>query len=200
MCPPILICFCLSTIPIEKVLLWLLFDIVINCLVGLTPFVDNFTHLGGMVYGFLCGLSTIERLSTDFFGIATSFWTKLRNILLRFSGLIISVVLIMITTAVLVDTDVGKSPCPSCRYVSCVPFPPWAGEDNKWWYCDDCSKITADAKLDDSGYYSLSMTCPDGQIEDIDLSSQLVTDRQWIRKQLPGMCRKHCDQVFGSRE
>ena len=70
----------------------------------------------------------------------------------------------------------------------------------KWWYCDDCSKITADAKLDDSGYYSLSMTCPDGQIEDIDLSSQLVTDRQWIRKQLPGMCRKHCDQVFGSRE
>lgn len=124
-------CFSSLQSQIEKVLLWLLFDIVINCLVGLTPFVDNFTHLGGMVYGFLCGLSTIERLSTDFFGIATSFWTKLRNILLRFSGLIISVVLIMITTAVLVDTDVGKSPCPSCRYVSCVPFPPWAGEDNK---------------------------------------------------------------------
>ncbi|KAL3807618.1 hypothetical protein ACHAXA_008628 [Cyclostephanos tholiformis] len=181
-----------------KVLLWLLFDIVINCLIGLTPFVDNFTHLGGMVYGFLCGLSTMERLSTDFFGIATTFWTRLRNILIRFSGLILSVVLIMITTGVLVDLDVGKSPCPGCRYVSCVPFPPWAGEDNKWWYCDDCSKVTADAILDSSGYYSLSMTCPDGVIQEIDLSDQLVTDRQWIQRQLPTMCRKYCDQVFSS--
>ena len=179
-----------------KVLLWLLFDIIINSLVGLTPFVDNFTHLGGMVYGFLCGLSTIKRLSTDFFGIATSFWGKLRNILIRFSGLIISVVLIMITTAVLVDNDGGSSPCTSCRYVSCVPFPPWAAEDNKWWYCDDCSRITADAKLDPSGYYSLSMTCPDGDIEEIDLSGQLVTDRQWIRRQLPTFCRKYCDNLF----
>jgi hypothetical protein len=104
----------------------------------------------------------------------------------------------MITTGVLVDFDAGTSPCPSCRYVSCVPFPPWAGEDNKWWYCDDCSMVTADAKLDSSGYYSLSMTCPDGEIEEIDLSDQLVTDRQWIQRQLPTMCRKYCDQVFGS--
>mmetsp|Transcript_24179 Transcript_24179/g.46303 ORF Transcript_24179/g.46303 Transcript_24179/m.46303 type:complete len:203 (-) Transcript_24179:707-1315(-) len=186
----------LSLIFNPKVLLWLLFDIVINCLIGLTPFVDNFTHLGGMVYGLLCGLSTIERLSTDFFGIATTFWTRLRNLLIRFSGLILSVVLIMITTALLVENDAGKSPCSSCRYVSCVPFPPWAGEDNKWWYCDDCSRITADAKLDASGYYSLSMTCPDGAIEEIDLSDQLVTDRQWIRKQLPSYCRKYCDNLF----
>ncbi|KAL7469309.1 hypothetical protein ACHAXS_009575 [Conticribra weissflogii] len=181
-----------------KVLLWLLFDIIINCLVGLTPFVDNFTHLGGMIYGFLCGLSTIERLSTDFFGIATSFWSKLRNIFIRFAGLILSVVLIMVTTAVLVDSDGFASPCSSCRYVSCVPFPPWAGEDNKWWYCDDCSRVTADAKLDSSGYYSLSLTCPDGAIEEIDLSDQLVTDRQWIRRQLPTFCRKHCDNLFAS--
>lgn len=184
-----------------KVLLWLLFDIVINCLIGLTPYVDNFTHLGGMVYGFLCGLSTIERLSTNFFGIATSFWSRLRNVLIRFSGLIISVVLILITTAVLVNNEsgtTGKSPCSSCRYVSCVPFPPWSNEDKKWWYCDDCSLVTADAKLDSSGYYSLSMTCPDGAIAEIDLSDQLVTDRQWIQKQLPSYCRKYCDSLFAS--
>ena len=181
-----------------QVLLWLLFDIVINCLVGLTPFVDNFTHLGGMVYGFLCGLSTIERLSTDFFGIATTFWGRVRNVLIRFSGLIVSVILILITTAVLVNNDDGKSPCPNCRYLSCVPFPPWAGEDDKWWYCDDCSMVTADAILDSSGYYSLSMSCPDGAIEQIDLSDQLVTDRQWIQKQLPTFCRKYCDRVFAT--
>ncbi|KAL3799010.1 hypothetical protein HJC23_005149 [Cyclotella cryptica] len=181
-----------------KVLMWLLFDIVINCLVGLTPFVDNFTHLGGMVYGFLCGLSTIERLSTDFFGIATSTLSRIRNLFVRFSGLLLSVVLIMVTTALLVESDGGASPCSSCRYVSCVPFPPWAGEDAKWWYCDDCSRVTADAKLDSSGYYSLSLTCPDGVIEEIDLSDELVTDRQWIRRQLPNLCRKHCENLFAS--
>jgi len=181
-----------------KVLLWLLFDIVVNCLVGLTPFVDNFTHLGGMIYGFLCGLSTIERLSTDFFGVATSRLARIRNLLVRFSGLIISVVLIMVTTALLVESDGVTSPCSGCRYVSCVPFPPWAGEDDKWWYCDDCSRVTADAKLDSSGYYSLSLTCPDGVIEEIDLSDELVTDRQWIRRQLPNLCRRHCDNLFAS--
>lgn len=115
-----------------KVLMYLLFDIVINCLVGLTPFVDNFTHLGGMVYGFMCGLSTIERLPTDFFGIASSCATKFRNIVIRFSGLLLSVVLIMVTTAVLVDSGGGSSPCPGCRYVSCVPFPPWESKWTRW--------------------------------------------------------------------
>jgi len=181
-----------------RVLLWLLFDIVINCLVGLTPFVDNFAHLGGMVYGFLCGLSTIERLSTDFFGIANSKWERARNVIVRFAGLILSVVLIMITTAVLVDSSGTGSPCINCRYISCVAFPPWANEDNKWWYCDDCARVTADAKLDSRGYYSLAMSCPDGVIKDVDLSDTAVTDRQWIRKQLPDICRKNCDNLFAT--
>jgi len=181
-----------------RVLLWLLFDIVINCLVGLTPFVDNFTHLGGMVYGFLCGLSTIERLSTDFFGIAKSKCERARNVIVRFAGLILSVVLIMITTAVLVDSSGTGSPCINCRYISCVPFPPWANEDNKWWYCDDCARVTADAKLDSRGYYSLAMSCPDGVIKNVDLSDTAVTDRQWIRKQLPDICRKNCDNLFAT--
>lgn len=30
----------------SKVLIVLLLDIILNCLIGLTPFVDNFTHLG----------------------------------------------------------------------------------------------------------------------------------------------------------
>jgi len=68
--------------------------------------------------------------------------------------------------------------------------------DDKWWYCDDCNGVTADAKLDASGYYSLSMTCPDGAIEEMDLSDQLITDRQWIRRELPMYCRKYCDVLF----
>jgi hypothetical protein len=99
---------------------------VLNCLIGLTPFVDNFTHLGGMVYGFLCGLSTIDRLQTSFFGFSKDTCAKIRGNLLRFAGLIVSVVLIMTTTIILAQSDGTTSPCSSCRYISCVPFPPWS--------------------------------------------------------------------------
>ena len=52
------------------ILLWLGVDIIINCVLGFTPFVDNFTHLGGFMYGFCCGISTIERMALNFFGIS----------------------------------------------------------------------------------------------------------------------------------
>jgi membrane associated rhomboid family serine protease len=107
------------------VLLWLAVDIVINCIIGLTPFIDNFTHMGGLLYGFLCGLSTIERLEVGFFGVSKDTCTKVRNNLVRFAGLIVSVILIMTTTIILVQSDGTTSPCSSCRYFSCVPFPPW---------------------------------------------------------------------------
>jgi hypothetical protein len=115
----------------KKVLLWLLFDIVITSLICLTPFVDNFTDLRGMIYGFFCGLSMMECLSTNFFGIVMTFWTHLHNVLIQFFGLILKVILIMITIWVLVDFNAGRIPCPSCHYISCMLFLPWAGEDNK---------------------------------------------------------------------
>jgi len=108
------------------VILWLVVDIIVNCLIGLTPFVDNFTHLGGLVYGFLCGLSTIERLEAGFFGVSKDAWTQIRNNLVRFAGLIVSIILIMTTTVLLVQSNGGSSPCPACRYISCIPFPPWS--------------------------------------------------------------------------
>jgi hypothetical protein len=98
----------------------LVFDIVRNILIGLTPFVNNFTNLGGMIYGLLCGFSTIERLSDGLFGlrkIAT--W----SFFVRFFGLIASVVGIMVTVAVLVGSDGSSSPCNGCHYVSCVLCP-----------------------------------------------------------------------------
>ena len=181
-----------------KVLMWLVFDILINCLIGLTPFVDNFTHLGGMVYGFLCGLSAIERLPLDFFGKAHSTCSRIRNYSVRFFGLILSVVLIMISTALLVESDGGSSPCSNCRYVSCVPFPFWAAEDRKWWYCDDCDRVKGDVTQDDeTGYYDvLALTCPNGATENIDLTGQNIEDSEWLRNQLPTFCRQNCDSLF----
>ena len=179
------------------VLLWLILDVVINCIIGLTPFVDNFTHLGGLIYGFLCGISTVERLEISFFGVASGTCAKIRNNLVQFGGLIASVMLIMVTTILLVQSDGISSPCDACRYISCVPFPPWSHE--KWWYCDDCQFVTADASkpTKNSLYFEvLDLTCPDGAVEIINITDNKIADRNVIRGRLPQFCRENCEDVL----
>lgn len=187
-----------------KVLLYLFLDILLNAIVGLTPLVDNFTHLGGMVYGFLCGLSTMERLSKAFFGVSTSCWTRFQNGLIRFFGLIVSIVLIIVTVAILFRPDGANVTCKGCRYVSCVPFPFWVDAEDKWWHCDDCElpNIANQANLSfhkETKYFtSVSFNCPDGAIEVVDLEDIQTSDDQWLTKQLPKYCRDYCDEIFSA--
>jgi len=180
-----------------RIFIWLIIDIIINCLIGLTPFVDNFTHLGGMVYGFLCGLSTLERLSKEFFGVRTSCWSRLRQFLVRFLGVIISVTSIFITMLLLLESDGVTSSCPACRYISCVPFPFWTEE--KWWHCDDCGTVSADARRGESNFFEeLSLTCPDGVVMDVDLTGQQISDTGMLSKELPKYCRNFCNNTFAN--
>lgn len=181
------------------VLFWLTIDILLNCFIGLTPFVDNFTHLGGLLYGLFCGLSTIERLAVGFFGLSSGKCSQLRNTCVRFFGLIVSVVMIMVTTVLLVQSDGITSPCNGCRYISCVPFP--FGSDEKWWYCDDCDFVVADLYESSNGsglYEQIDLTCPNGAIMDIDITQDGFTDREKVRKELPSYCREHCGDFFSN--
>ena len=183
-----------------KVLLWLIFDITINSVIGLTPFIDNFTHLGGMLYGFLCGLCTMERVSTMFFGVKNDLYSRTKVTITRFGGIILTIVLIFISLGLLAESDGIKSPCTGCRYVSCVPFPFGPADEKKWWYCDDCDTVQADALQDKATkvYTALRMTCPDGALEDIDLRSEAITETNVVRDFLPTLCRRHCDRVFAN--
>ena len=112
---------------------------------GITPLIDNFTHMGGMLFGFLCGMSTMERVSHAFFGVEEKrCWGTFKNIFARFFGLIISIAGIMAATIILLEGDGVTNPCESCSALSCISFPPWNPQDNRWWYCDDCSQVTAE--------------------------------------------------------
>jgi membrane associated rhomboid family serine protease len=181
------------------VLLWLGIDIIVNCLLGFTPFVDNFTHLGGFMYGFCCGISTIERLAVGFFGVNTDKCSRLGSNFMRFFGLIVSIIAIMVTTVVLVQSDGVTSPCHGCRYISCVPFPPNAEE--KWWYCDDCDVVTADLFRAGEGeglYEQINIHCPNGEVEEIVIADENIEDKEVLRRALPAYCRAHCNGVFAS--
>lgn len=129
------------------ILLFLFLDILVNLIIGLTPFVDNFGHVGGMTLGFICGLSILERVSTLSTGDRDStgefkpvkeyrgmFFFKKRKFFQLF-GIIITVAGLTTSLAVLLRGDGMTTPCYSCTVLSCVSFPPWASIDNKWWYC-----------------------------------------------------------------
>eukprot|EP00591_Stephanopyxis_turris_P000729 CAMPEP_0195512010 /NCGR_PEP_ID=MMETSP0794_2-20130614/4131_1 /TAXON_ID=515487 /ORGANISM="Stephanopyxis turris, Strain CCMP 815" /LENGTH=339 /DNA_ID=CAMNT_0040639723 /DNA_START=162 /DNA_END=1182 /DNA_ORIENTATION=- len=171
------------------VIVMLFFDILLNCVIGLTPFVDNFTHMGGLVFGFLCGLTTMKRLSMDFFGVnpskkktfATNFSCS------RFFGLMMSVTGIMVTTIILLQGDGETSPCSSCRYLSCAPMPPWKGEFEKWWYCDECDAVDAVAKFnyEQHVYDEVDLDCPNDIAVRINILEDAFTDMNSIQEKLP---------------
>jgi len=178
------------------VLFWLFLDIVVNLLIGLTPYVDNFTHLGGMIYGFLCGLSTMERLSAGFFGKSDDHYLHVRNLFIRFLGIFVCVAAIMTTTVLLLESDGLHSPCPNCRYVSCLPFPPWKGPTEKWWYCDDCGSVAGDAtkNVTSNIYDHLTLFCPNGEQPILDITDRAITNASLLSDSLAPYCRQFCLQ------
>mmetsp|Transcript_9770 Transcript_9770/g.10859 ORF Transcript_9770/g.10859 Transcript_9770/m.10859 type:complete len:491 (+) Transcript_9770:51-1523(+) len=175
------------------VIIFLLVDIILNSIIGLTPYVDNFTHLGGMAIGFLCGISTMERLPSDFFGIQQDWVTKTKQIVIRFFGLIVSIIGILIATIILLEGDGETTPCPSCSWLSCVPFPPWNDYSERWWYCDDCGNVSAEIVLEPNLH--LDLECPDGRSVDVDLNSKMKVDRVELERKLPKYCRDFCQEV-----
>ena len=204
------------------VLIVLLLDIFINSLVGLTPFVDNFTRkfcdsfpflmcfpffvnfhvyyelidLGGMLFGFLCGTSAMQRVSTEIFDGAKqdNFWTTMKRNLSRYIGIIISVLGLCVSLIVLLGGDGVTTPCKSCNALSCMPFPPWVPYEDKWWYCDDCGSVTADARIDPftEKFDQLSMNCPNGVDVVVDLDTSEENDKDWLENNLPNFCREYC--------
>lgn len=177
-----------------RVLIVLFLDIVLNCIIGLAPFIDNFTHMGGMIYGFLCGLSTIQEVSLKFFGAQRHCFHKCRLLFLRSIGLILCIVGIIASSIILFSGDGETNPCDACASMSCLPFPPWADKHEKWWYCDDCSRASADGTLDTATgkFVELNINCPSGTIETVNVTESGPHDEAGLEAILPMLCREHC--------
>ena len=158
---------------------------------------SSFTDLGGMLFGFLCGTSTMQRVTTDMFGAEQkqTFLTTLKQNVFRFLGIIITVVGMCTSLALLMNGDGQTSPCPACDALSCMPFPPWGEYDDKWWYCDDCGAVTADARINPatSEFDQLTINCPKGGSATLLFEDyEFETDRAWLESKLPQLCRQHC--------
>lgn len=173
----------------------LILETVINAVFGLiTPFVDNWSHLGGLLYGACCALSILEPLDVGFFGVNETYWGKIRAIVVKFFGILISLFLIMATSIWLATSEPGANPCSGCRYISCVPFPFF--REQKWWYCDDCDFATGNLYRTGSVYSMVEINCPDESVVTVDISDDNIMDPADARRMLPSFCQDHCTTRF----
>lgn len=175
---------------------WLILDIGLNCMIGLTPFVDNFNHMGGLLYGFICGLALMDSISMNPKTPADN--NEIKKKFRIFSCSLIIAVCLISSSIALFTGDGLTSPYPAAKYASCVEFPPWKDTSSKWWYCDACGDTTADVSImnDDEHYYSdMILHCPDGTSVELDISELKVNDETWLGKQLPTFCRNNCGDI-----
>ena len=152
--------------------------------------------LGGMLFGFLCGTSAMQRVSTEIFDGTKqdNLWTRIKRNLFQYIGIIVSILGLSISLIVLLGGDGITTPCKSCNALSCMPFPPWVSYEKKWWYCDDCGSVTADARVDPftEKFDQLSMQCPNGLDIIVDLDPSDENDKEWLEGNLPNFCREYC--------
>jgi hypothetical protein len=176
-------------------------DIFINSIVGFTPLVDNFAHLGGMAYGFLFSLSFLTQLPLGFVDPAQQrapmirFCQKVQIVTLRFFGTICVTVLLIVSSVLISESNGLYSPCLPCRYMSCVPFPFWVSEDKRWWNCDVCDGVYAQAYQwkGSTIINNLQMHCPQGYTKEIDISGLLYRDFDAVDEDLEIICRRECE-------
>jgi len=173
----------------------LVLDIFVNLLMGLTPYTDNFMHLGGFVLGYVCAstmLNLVDLVGLKNEGIRRS---KVVRICYRYFGPILCGICIIATTVFLFQGDGVTSPCPSCGVVSCVSFPPWTDYDTRWYYCDDCGLVSAFARKDPTTgeYVTIEMYCPAGNTIVFSLDAyDMNRDKESLQAMLPSFCRERC--------
>jgi membrane associated rhomboid family serine protease len=179
---------------------WLCVDICINSFVGFTPFVDNFAHLGGLVYGFLLSLSALRRLPLSFFDhqrqSSRLSWCchQTRIFVLRFFGFIGASILLMVSFVLLSQSNGLNSPCLGCRYISCLPFPFWVSDEKKLWTCDICIGVNAQIYYRKGpDYFSdVDLYCPQGYTAKVDIFDEKYTTVPEVEAELESMCKTWC--------
>mmetsp|Transcript_39324 Transcript_39324/g.64430 ORF Transcript_39324/g.64430 Transcript_39324/m.64430 type:complete len:569 (+) Transcript_39324:107-1813(+) len=108
-----------------------------NYVFGFMPYLDNFAHTGGMVFGVLCGLVLLAQTRVDHFGFARG--RKCYQTALATLAAMGTAALLMAATAWLYSSADVYAICPRCSKLSCVEFPPGAGPDGYWWDCSVCA-------------------------------------------------------------
>ena len=136
---------------------------VINMAIGLTPWVDNFMHIGGFVAGLLIGMSLFAKRGPGAAGERK--YTHTQRVIVVVSAILLAA---LIALAVAAGTSPGfKSSlrsCSFCEHINCVEISLFT--EQPWWSCcfshgsgacslrslDDGDTIVAMCNMTDGSY------------------------------------------------
>jgi len=178
-----------------EALWWVLLEVLCVFLVGLSPFVDNYSHV---VAGFLGFVSTVLVQPSYLFDLHES--TKLQRRCMLAARIVIFTIWFLFQCWILyallypLHRDgldaVPMHACPWCDNLNCVPMPFWS-KKTSWWDCDGCLGVNADFYRDDWGEISsVDMTCPNGELVWIHVESN-PTMKQ-MQDSVIALCKQYC--------
>lgn len=133
-------------------ILFLILNGIVGILIGTTPFVDNWAHLGGLIGGFCLalalrlthrGLQRSARCGEFLFVAVQVFWF-----------LLVGAILVAGFVGLFIREDTGANDCSWCKHITCV--------ETDWWDCDVAIIPPDDAKcsFDIQGDLTTTITCP----------------------------------------
>eukprot|EP00903_Cladosiphon_okamuranus_P009160 g8753.t1 len=141
---------------------------VVNVILGLMPFLDNFAHIGGMLMGFFMGLGLLVQKTEDDLGDRLS--TRWYQRTLQLVAAVTVPTLLILGLSLLYGRSDPSEWCGWCEKISCVEFPP----GSPWWSCDvptdDCS-IHGFTYSTSEQEGTITITCPDTSVETSDSCS-----------------------------
>ena len=178
------------------VIMILVLDIIVNLMLGLTPFTDNFMHCFGFIFGMACAstMLNVVNLFGHYQHKESILMSHRCSIIFRYFGLIVSLVVMIVATIFLFNGDGTTSPCKFCGVISCVSFPPWVDSDSRWWYCDNCGEVSGVGKIDEATgeYFAIDLKCPNGETIDFYLDDDIDKSHESLEANLPMFCREKC--------
>lgn len=142
------------------VLLQLILATIVNLVLGLLPFLDNFAHFGGLCCGMFFGFTLLVQDRYDIWGSRKT--RKPYQVVVQGCAIVtIPIMFIVLILVLYLQVDVSSG-CNWCSYISCVPMPPGASDENLWWDCTECS-TSADVEIvfTDVSAGDYEITCPD---------------------------------------
>lgn len=172
--------------PFRLVKICIVAEILLLILVGLLPWIDNFAHLGGFVFGIAVSMTVLRPSGGEhFFGSRAGLARRYLKQKL-YSAVLFLAALLCVTNVLWLyhSQDVGDLPCRHCRYLSCAPLPAFAK------YCDPCYHLRdAYTKSALDGNVEIELHCPYGEFAFFIEPSAPTTPGGWA-----GLCHDYCDQ------
>lgn len=112
----------------------LLVATALNLAIGLTPWVDNFMHLGGFVAGLLAGMSLFAKRGPGAAGERK--YTQTQRVIVAISAVLLSALVALAVAAGTSYSSAARSAlrsCSFCKHINCVEISLFT--EQPWWSC-----------------------------------------------------------------